>query len=538
MTPGAWLRIVRVESWRRPRGTLHSGVVSKPTVQPILWKRGGGEGSEVTFRLAVGGISHETNTYVSGPTRLEDFRILRGEEIKSELGPTGTYIGGMLAAAEELGATSVPTFWALALPSGTIERDAYEALRDELLDSIEMALPIDAVALDIHGAGVAESIHDLEGDLVRSLRNLVGHDVKILATLDLHANVTQLMADTIDVILPVHYYPHTDTYERGYEAVTLIPAILSGEIRPICHVERLPMLMPTTTTLRGPARTTNELCRRQEDRPGMVDCTFVHGFPYTDTPHVAATVVATANGNLELARASARSVARWVWEHREEFRPSSLMSEEAVARALAIEGGPIVINETSDNPGGGAPGDGTHLLRAMVESKLQDACFGYIWDAEVARMAHEAGVGSTIEVNLGGKFDSLHGAPLQLSAYVKCLTDGRFRLRSMLKGFEERLGPTARLQVDGIDIIVTSQRGLQTLEPEVFLLHGIDITRFKIVALKSSHHFRAGFESVVKEIVTADGPGLTTLHVEVFERKRTPRPIWPLDPETTYEPQA
>ncbi|MFZ5823076.1 MAG: M81 family metallopeptidase [Bacillota bacterium] len=488
----------------------------------------------MSFRVALGGIVHETNTYCKGTTQLEEFRIWRGDEIIASNKGVRSYVGGMLDAAEALGATVLPTLYAVATPSGTIAADAYASMLTELLEGIRAAMPVDAVALSLHGAGVVEEIDDLEGHLCQRVRELVGPSVKIVVALDLHGNLTQAMADAVELSLGVHYYPHTDMYERGHEAVTLIPRLLSGELQPVTHVESIPMLLPTSTTDLYPAKAVNEVCWELERQPGMVDVTFFHGFPYTDIPQVGVHVVAIANGDRELARESARKVARWVWEHRDDFRPDTLTPEQAIARALAVDGGPVVINDTADNPGGGTPGDATHLLRAMLEAKLENACFGFIYDPEVAAQAHAAGVGATIQVKLGGKYDDLHGAPLELTAYVKSLTDGRFIRQSIMgRGARVDYGKMARLVVGGVDILVSSVRS-QTVDAEVFLLHGIDVSRCKIVALKSSQHFRAAFEPIAREIITADSPGLTTLRVETFARERSPRPCWPLDPEYTY----
>jgi microcystin degradation protein MlrC len=198
-----------------------------------------------------------------------------------------------------------------------------------------------------------------------------------------------------------------------------------------------------------------------------------------------------------------------------------------------------VINETSDNPGGGTPGDGTHLLRALLEARPIDggAVFGFVCDPEAAAAAHEAGVGTTFDVKLGGKHDALHGAPLDLTVYVKALTDGRFVLRALSAGTRVNLGPSARLVVGGrsgdVEVIVVSHRS-QTFDEEIFRLHGIDVRERRIVALKSSNHFRAGFRDLASEIITADSPGLTTNRVEVFPHERATRPLWPQDPAATY----
>jgi microcystin degradation protein MlrC len=197
------------------------------------------------------------------------------------------------------------------------------------------------------------------------------------------------------------------------------------------------------------------------------------------------------------------------------------------ARKLVADGTrPVVINETCDNPGGGAPGDGTHLLRAMLDADLHDAAFGFVADPAVAAQAHAAGVGARIDVRLGGKHGSLHGSTLELACEVRTLTDGRIVLQHMLEGVLIDLGRSARLRCGGVDVIVTSNP-FQTLDAEVFLLHGIDVTRCSVVGLKSSQHFRAGFTHLAGAILTADAPGLTTTLVETFAHTTATRPLWP-----------
>ena len=495
----------------------------------------------MSFRLAIGGISHETNTYAvasSGITHVDRFDIDRGDEILARMQGTRTYTGGFIDAAASLGVDLVPTLFAIAQPSGTIAAEAYEAMRDELVERLRAAGPVDAVALEIHGAGVVEGVDDLESDLARAVRAVVGEGVPLVAALDLHGNITDEMAQLYDLMFGVHLYPHTDCWERGHEAVMSIPALLSGELRPTTHVEHLPILLPTSTTDPGhPACVMNEQCAVVEAREGVVDCTVFHGFPFTDVPSVGVHVVCTTNGDLDAARAGAREVASWIWSHREDFRPETHPPEVAIRLALAqvSEEGPVVINDTADNPGGGSPGDATHVLRAFLEAGLGErGCFGFVCDPEVADQAHAAGVGATIEVKLGGKHDDIHGAPIAATAYVKALTDGRYVLQQMFAGLEISHGRMARLVIDGLDVLVGS-RPSQVFDPEVFLLHGIDVRRKQIVGLKSSNHFRAGFRDVAVAIVTADSPGLTTQRVEVFAHERAPRPMWPTDPHASWE---
>src|SRR5690606_9790262 len=268
-----------------------------------------------------------------------------------------------------------------------------------------------------------------------------------------------------------------------------------------------------------------------------IDVTFVHGYPHTDVPIMGTSVIAVADGDLELAKRAADDVASRIWEMREQFRSNLPEPAEAIQQALAIDGGPVVIAEVSDNPGSGAPGDSTHLLRAMLEAGLADAAFGFIYDPETAAQAHAAGPGATIEARIGGKTDpDLLGAPVEASAYVKSCTDGQFIAQSeMGRGSRRDYGKMARLVVDGIDVIVGSE-SQQTLDDELFRLHGIDVSRLKIVALKSHNHFRAYFEPIAVEIIRTDPPGWATSILQNLNYQRSRRPIWPLDDGVEWSP--
>lgn len=489
----------------------------------------------MTFRLALGGLAHETNQYVAAPTRLDDFTVTRGQDILAARG-VRTYAGGMLDAAAELGATVVGTLHAIAMPSGVIETATYRALKQELLDRLATALPVDAVALDLHGAGVVDGLDDLEGDLTTAVRTQVGREVPIVVTHDLHGHITAQEAAAVDAMFGVHHYPHDDMYERGREAVEAIPDILGRRCRPVVHVERLPMLVPTTTTYSGVGAEVLELCQRLEKRPGILDVTFMHGFPYTDNPHVGCQVVAIADGDPALAAGVAREAAEAIWQLRERFLVCYPPPAEALSAALAADGEPIVINETSDNPGGGAPGDGTHLLRAVLAARPERTVFCGLTDPAAVQAAHRAGVGATLALSLGGKTDDRHGEPIDCQAYVKALTDGSIVLEApMGRGWHLSLGPTALLVVDGVEVILFS-RAMQTIDRTPLVLHGIDPTRRKVVALKSSQHFRSGFTEIAAGVVSTDSPGLTTMRLNLLERTRTPRPVFPLDPEAVYRP--
>ena len=243
-------------------------------------------------------------------------------------------------------------------------------MKRRILDGLRAALPVDGVLLALHGAGVADGVEDIEGDLCVAVRELVGPATPIAAVYDLHGNMTEAMRDSCELTLPCKLYPHTDFHDRGVEAVALLREIIAGRLRPVTVMRRLPMLPYIVTTQEGfiPAEV-NAVCAELAQRPGVIDCSWFHGFPYADIAAPCPAVVCTTAGDLALAERCADEVAQWIWTRRENFRPSFPSPAEGVAQALAAAHGPVVVNEYADNPGGGTPGDGTHLLRAVLDAQ-------------------------------------------------------------------------------------------------------------------------------------------------------------------------
>jgi microcystin degradation protein MlrC len=485
-------------------------------------------------RIAIGEFSHETSSFAPGITETEAFKQrqwLVGDEIVKALRGVRNDLGGMIDAAERLGIELAPAFATHAEPSGLITRATYDEISAELIDQLTAAGPVDAICLALHGAGCADGIDDLEGAVLGQIREAVGPEIPILVTLDLHGNTTNEMVEHATVLLYCHEYPHIDRYERGVEAVELAAKIVRGEIAPAMHFEKLPALLPPgQTTFFGPAKTVNERCFAREAEPGVIDCAFTHGFPGADLPITRTSILVTTDNDPALAERVAKDVADLVLGMIEEFRVELPGADEAVAQALAATELPVVMAEVSDNPGGGAPGNGTHLLRALLAANVPRTAFGYIYDPAVAAQAHAAGTGATIHVKLGGFTHEVYGAPIEAEAYVKCLTDGEFVLTSpMGAGNVVRLGKMARLVIGNVDVIVGSER-TQTLDPGPFLLHGIDVTTYRIAALKSHQHFRGGFTGIAGTVIRVDTPGLGSTDLTKLPFTRLDRPLWPFDP--------
>jgi microcystin degradation protein MlrC len=482
-------------------------------------------------RVGIIGLEHETNTFRAAATPLSAFTITRGNELLAERGRR-TYAGGVFDGIDAIGAQAVPLVIAGAQPSGALAADAYAALKAELLTAVR-STTLDALVVQLHGAGVAEGVDDIEADLGEALRLALGSDTPIVGSLDLHANLTPATLAPYDALSCVKFYPHIDMYERGREAAEWLARLWAGE-RFDVHVEQLPwLLLPTATSVDGPARAI-EMCDEAEAEPGVVDATFVHGFPLADGPQVGASVLVTTVAGAADARSLAGRLARSIWDLRDAFHVEMYTIEDAIALALdriadAASTGPVVIAETADNPGGGGVGDGTYLLRALIRANAP-AVFASILDPASANAAHAAGVGGTIPVSLGGRLDSSSGDPIEADATVVALSDGRYELRGV--GWQIDLGPSAVLRIGSVDVVVTSGNQ-QVFDDGPFTIHGVDVRDQAIVALKSANHFREYYRRIASLIVPSLGPGLSHQSASLpWERVR--RPIWPVDESVAY----
>ena len=491
------------------------------------------------MRLFLAMMSHETNTFSNVPTDRAQFeaRDLRyGGEIVEAYRGTGTCLGGMIGAAERLGATLVPSVAAAASPAGRVTRDIYQHVKDRMLADLASAGRLEGVLLDLHGAMVPEGLDDGEGDLIAAVRAAVGPKVPIAVTLDFHGNLTRAMVEGADLLHGYKTYPHVDMAERGVEAAERLAEIIAGRLTPTAAFRKPPLLPPLGNqgTARGPMRRLYDLADEMERDPRVITVSVFAGFPYADIPEAGLGVYVATREDPALAESLAEQLARTAWDHRHEFVHAALPVKDAVAAALAAEGRPIVLADMADNTGGGAAGDGTEILRELLRVGARRAVVACLWDPRAVAACAQAGVGQRITLDVGGKVDDRHGAPLTVSGVVRVLSDGRFVHKGpMMRGLPGRLGPTAVLDVDDVKVILISHRW-QTLDPEMIRFVGIDPLEEKIVVVKSTIHYRAAFEPIARQIVEVDAPGLSSSNLGRFRFERVRRPIFPLDPDTAY----
>ncbi|MEW6524197.1 MAG: M81 family metallopeptidase [Bacillota bacterium] len=486
-------------------------------------------------RFIMAQISHETNTFSPIRTGLEHFAsrgLFRGDEITRVFAGTRTPLGGFMEVARRAQAELVPVLSASATPSGIVRKDTYQGFKEELLDGIRAAGRIDGILLALHGAMVVEGIQDAEGDLLSAVREVTGQAVPVMCTLDYHANLSDVMVASTDALFGYDTYPHVDGYERGVECAENLLAMLAGCLRPTSAVCR-PPLIPAIVCARtgwGPVVDLLSEARKYEAMEGVVNVSVYGGFPYADIHDAGMAFYATTNNRPALAQEIASRLSEKAFSLRHHFRKELVPVEEAVRRAMLATCTPVVLADVGDNTGGGASGDGTAILRALLDLKATGAAVAIITDPEVVAMASVAGPGATISTRLGGKTDDLHGEPLPVTARVRVLSDGSFVHKGpMSRGLRGNMGKTAVLVVDGVEVVVTERR-LQPVDPEVFRAVGIEPLDRKILVVKSSVHYRAAYEPLAQEIIEVDGPGLSSANLGKFVFRHIRRPIFPLDP--------
>ena len=493
------------------------------------------------MRIAIGEFGNETNSFAKGTSSFEMLAPkgwVKAEEIIKTFKGSNSYLGGAIKAAEEEGVELVPLSSVRISANATVSDETANYIHSHIAEELSAVKDsIDGIYFSLHGAGCTESADSLEIETVKALRSVVGDKMPITASLDLHGNIHQGLLDLTQGLFGIKENPHTDMGLAGYKAMKCLIRILKGESKPKMAVVQLPMLITIATgnTYNEPMKSMKEYFADYCKKHSLTDTTFFHGFPMSDHPFSSTSVLVVAEGFDPTDHA--KELARYAWSRRAEFDPVSLTPDEAIDLALEkVKDGYVVINEISDNPGSGCPGDGTYTLRAMLERDIPNTIFQFICDGEVAKQAHEAGVGAKIDIVIGGKTDDMHGEPIELKdVEVVALSDGIYDYRTPNnKGLVNNLGPSARMRHGNVEFVAVTRR-TQVFDDGMIFATGGDPSNYKIIAIKSANHFRGYFEPIADAIVTSDPPGVGCADLNKYHYKRIRRPIYPLDRDTEFE---
>lgn len=490
-------------------------------------------------RIAIGGIWHETNTFASDVTRysnFESYQFALESKLIDRYSDTNTELGGMISESQNAGFDLVPTLFAAAVPSGIIEQRSFLRLVDELTDLIRKALPLDGMALALHGAAAAENFDDADACILERIRQVVGSRIPIVATFDYHANLSERMVQTASALIGYDTYPHVDMADRGAESIRVIARLITDKSELCCAFRKLPLL---TSPLKQqtdvpPMLDVMQRLNELESDPAIACASVAMGFPYSDVAHLGASVVVYGRDSAAV-NSGADSLATHLWDARLEFHDDILTVEESVKMATAAEEFPVVIVEPADNIGGGSAGDGTGVLKELLKFKA-DRSVIVVCDPEIVEKAEQAGVGAQFVAKIGGKSDDQHGAPVEAKVVVRSISNGDYVHKgSYMTGYITSMGRTALVESDGVQIVLTSKRSMP-FDAEQLRCVGIEPEEQKIIVVKAAIAWKAAYGDIARRVLIVDTPGVCAAELSRLNYRKRPRPLYPLEQDTSYSP--
>ena len=466
-------------------------------------------------KILVISFRHETNTFCPRHGDENAFRANRylvGQESLDKQRGTGAEIGAFLSVFDKREDVElIPTCSLYASPCGSVTGDVYDFVVKTVTETIREKAPFDGVLVDFHGAMVADGHPDGEGDLLELVRGMVGDDVPIVTSLDLHANVTEKMARYANAMVPYERYPHVDIFETGIVVARMMEDIIDGRFNPVMAYRRIPFLLPLFPSDAPEMKKLYDVARGLQEKSGVRCVRFAHGFFASDIEEMGMSVLVVADSDKALAESVADELAALITNEIPNMKREYMSLDDALDIAETEGNGPVAIGDASDNPGAGALGDTTHILRRILERGITGAAVATILDPTSVELCEKAGVGNTLELNLGGWSDPIYsGGPLKVNALVRMITDGKYVNKGpMLRGVEVNHGKSAVVEISGNTVIITTLPR-QPLDLEIFRRHGICPEEQKILVSKSAIHYRASYSEVAREMITVSLQGYSS----------------------------
>lgn len=475
------------------------------------------------MKLFMASLATETNSFSPIPTGWSGFKEHLHTKSASR-GEAGLYAAAVTVwrqRAEALGWEIVEGLATYAQPAGPTVREVYETMRDDILDDLRAAMPVDVVLMSMHGAMIAQGYDDCEGDMMARMREIVGPDATIGLELDPHCHLTEQMLDNATAIICYKEYPHVDVVERAQELFTVCADAAAGETRPVMRDYDCRMMAMYHTPFE-PVRSYVDRMSAMEGKNGVLSVSLVHGFPWGDNPRCGTRTLVITDGDPDLAQQRAQELGAELWQMRGQLRTFPGM-DEGLDRAVALSQGPVVLADFADNAGGGAPSDSTFVLRAALDRGLTDIALGTFWDPVLVGMCMDAGVGAEMQVRIGGKIGPMSGDPVDLNVTVRGIARDAVQ---HLGTAAMNMGDCVWLESDGLHVIVNTKR-TQTFHPEAFENTGMDLTRMKYIVVKSSQHFYDGFAPIAAEVIHLGTPGAITPDFTIVPFTKRDGNYWP-----------
>jgi microcystin degradation protein MlrC len=486
------------------------------------------------MRIAVGQLWQETNTFNPWPTfreHFEDSGVLRGADLVEQMAETnelGGFIQSLRAWPEHpeiLGLVRLP-----AWPGGPVAPDTFPWLRDELVEALRRQMPVRGVLLALHGSLAADGAPDVEGEILEALRQVLGPHVPLVATLDLHANVTAKMVRHADALVLYHTIPHVDILESGRRAAAVLRRILIDGARPVTAFQKIPLVVPAErANTEDPASVSHEMKRRLQDleaRPEILSAGLATVQPWLDIPELGNAVVVVADGDANLARTQCAALAAAHWQRRQDYVPELVPVADAVRLAWENPDGLVVLSDGADATTSGAPGDNNRILGELLKYDWPRPALVTLVAPQVVEEATRRGIGAELVTPLGGVRDYRNCRPLPVTTRVAGLFRARFRLSGHLGNLTIDMGPAAVLRHGNVHVVVTARSGPH-FAPELFQAAGLDPFTAVALVAKSPCGFRAAYQGRAIKIMLVGGPGCAPADFWQYTYRRIPRPVWP-----------
>jgi microcystin degradation protein MlrC len=483
------------------------------------------------MRIAIAGFMHESNTFnpvVTDRAAFEAQSLTFGADLIDEWRDAHHEVGGFLEAAKVEDFEPVPIVMAWATPSGPVADSVFEEVTTHIIQGIQRCRP-DGLLLALHGAMVAESYPDADGEVLARLRQALGPAFPIVLSLDLHGNLSQRLIELSQAAVAYRTYPHVDQRDCGRRAASLLVRLLRGQIHPRVALAKPPVIINIMTqdTSCEPMKGFMRAVRDLEKQPGVLSASLLPGFPYADVPQMGPSVVVVADGDVGLAQREADRLANEIWQARHQFSRHLPDAATAVALALKADRTPVVLVDTGDNVGGGSAGDGTVLLDEMLRQGATDGVICLYAPAEVQFCA-SAGLGAEITLTVGGKVDRLHGDPVSVTGRVHLLHDGQYIESEPRHGGRRTnfMGQTALVEIQGGNLLVLNSLRHPPFSLGQLTCLGIEPVRQRMLVVKAAIAFKAAYAPIAGTIIEADTPGLTAVNPARFDYRNIRRPMY------------
>lgn len=461
--------------------------------------------------IVIGGILTECNEFSINLMTQENFDRYEYFEDNKILNLKNGVVGGMLKVLNKTEFNISPTVFASCSPGGVITDKCYLSIKDKIISKINNIKDIKGVLLPMHGAAVTESIGDLEGDIITSVRKIIGPKIPIVVTLDLHAHVTEEMVTQTSAILAWETYPHLDPYETGLRGAQILKSILEDNIKPKMFFSKVPLLhsaINASTFGNTPfAKSMNDLKKEEKNNPNIISSSFIHVDPYIDQEHMGGGAIVITNNDLELSKKISLKHTKNYWKKKEEFEPILYEPKDAIKKGLEDDSNVLLV-ETADACGGGAAGDSVNALRELINIAPNLKSLTHVVDPKAASNLSKLQIGESSKIILGHQVDHQWGEPIEVDVRIKKITDGKFTYNGGIwDGMVGEMGPSVLVTIDQINIIISSY-GTYEWNCEQFLSFDLDLNSFKFIVVKNPMNYKNSFKHI-KNIYVLDTPGPT-----------------------------